>query len=65
MHDNNFAAALEDMILISVSLIGMIRKPTTEPIVQTMMDNPAKAQSTIQVTTDKGIQTMLCPLLSR
>mgnify|MGYP006186246423 CR=1 FL=1 len=67
MDNDNLATALSVQIQISLVLIGMVRKPSVEPIVLAKRwgITPEKAQKTIQATTQRGIRTMLHPLLSR
>ena len=67
MDNDNLATALEAQIQISIVLIGMVRKPSIDLIVLAKRwgITPEKAQKTIQATTQRGIRTMLHPLLSR
>ena len=65
MDNNNLATAILAQIQISIALIGKIRKPSIEPIVlaERWGITPEKAQKTIQATMQRGIRTMLHPLL--
>ena len=67
MDNDNLATAMEAQIQISIALIGMVGKPSIDPIVLAKRwgSTPEKAQETIQATTEKGIRTMLHSLLSR
>ena len=67
MDNDNVAIALESQIQISIALIGAVRKPLIDLIVLAKQwgITPEKAQKTIQATTQRGIRTMLHPLLSR
>ena len=67
MDNNKLASALEAQIQISIMLIGMVKKPSIDPIVlaKRWCITPDKAQKTIQATMQRGIRTMLHPLLSR
>ena len=67
MDNDNLATALEAQIQISMVLIGMVRKPSIDPIVLVKRWGiaPEKAQKTIKVTAQRGIRTMIHPLLSR
>ena len=67
MDNDNLATALESQIQISIALIGIVRKPSIEPIVLAKQwgITPEKAQNTIKATTQRGIRTMLHPLFSR
>ena len=65
MDDVNLVTALEAQIQISVALMGMVGKPSIDPIVSAKKwgITPEKAQKTIKATTQRGIRTM--PSLSR
>ena len=65
--NDNLTTALESQIQISIVLIGMVRKPSIDPIVLAKWwgINPEKAQKTIKATTQRGIWTMLHPSLMR
>ena len=67
MDNDNLATALEAQIQISIVLIGAVRKPSIDPIVlaKRWHITPEKAQKTIHATAQRGIRTMLHPLLSR
>ena len=67
MDNDNVATALSAHIKASIALIGRVRKPAIEPIVWVKRWSiaPEKAQKTIQAATQRGIQTMIHPLLSR
>ena len=67
MDNDNLVSALEAQIQLSIALIGMIRKPSIDTIVLAKRWDitPEKAQKTIQAKTQRGISTMLHPLLSR
>ena len=66
MESDNLKTALESQIQISIVLIGMVRKPSVEPIVfAKRLDITPEKEKTIQATTQRGIKTMLHPLLSR
>ena len=53
LDNDNLAIALESQIQISIALVGMVRKPSIEPIVlaKQWSTTPEKAQKTIQATT--------------
>ena len=67
MDNDILATALESQIHISIALIGMVKKPLIDPIVlaKQWSITPDKSQKTIQATTQRGIRTMLHPLLLR
>ena len=67
MDNYNLATALESQIQISIMLIGMVRKPSVDPIVLAKHwgITPEKALKTIQATTKRGIRMMLHPSLLR
>ena len=67
MDNDNLATALPAQIQISIALIGTVRKLSVGLIVLAKRwgITPEKAQKTIQATMQKGIRTMLHPLLSR
>ena len=67
MDNDNLTSALSAQIQISIVLIDMVRKPLVEPIVLAKRCgiSPEKAQKTVHATTQRGIQTMLHPLISR
>ena len=67
MDNDNLATAMSAQIQISVALIGMVRKPSVEPIflAKRWGTTPEKAQKTMQATTKRGIWTKLHPSLSR
>ena len=67
MDNDNFAHALESQIQISITLIGMVRKPSIDAIVLTKQwgITPEKVQKTIQATTQRRIRNMLHLLLLR
>ena len=64
---DNLGTALSAKIQISISLIGMDRKSSVEPIVLVKRWDITmeKAKKTIQATTQSGIRTMLHPSLLR
>ena len=64
--NDNLATELEAQIQNSIALIGTIRKPSIDLIVFAKRWGfiPVKAQKNIQVTTQRGIMTMLHTLLS-
>ena len=66
MVNDNLLTSLSAQIQINISLIGTVRKLSIESMVlaQQLSITPEKAQKTIQATTQRGIQTNLCPLLS-
>ena len=65
--NENLLTALSAQIQISIALIGMVRKPAIKPIVLAKQWGITleKAQKTIQATSQRGIRTMLHPLLLR
>ena len=65
MDNIDLTTTLSAQIQISIALIGMVRKPSVDPIVLAKRWGiaPEKAQKTIQVTMQKQIWTMLHPLL--
>ena len=67
MDNDNFATVLSAQIQIGIVQIGMVSTLTIEPIVLAKIwgITPEKAQKTIQGTTQRGICTMLHPLMSR
>ena len=67
MDDDYHATALSAQIQISITLIGAVRKLSTEPIVlaKEWGITPDKAQKTIQAIMQRGISTMLYHSLSR
>ena len=67
MDNDNLATTLSAQIQISIALIGMVRKPSVEPIVLAKRTDitPEKAQKTIQATMQRGIETILHPSLSK
>ena len=67
MNNENIATALAAQIQISIGLIGMVRKPSVKLIVLAKRWDitPEKAQKAIQATMQRGIRTMLHPLLLR
>ena len=67
MDNDNLETALSTQIQISILLIGMVRKPSLEPIVLVKRwgITSEKDQKAIQATTQRGIRTMLHPLSSR
>ena len=67
MDNDNLATALSALIQISIAMISTVGKPSIEPIVLAKRwgITPEKGQTTIQVTMQRGIRTMLHPLLSR
>ena len=67
MDNDNLASALKVQIQISIVLIETIRKPSIDLIALAKRwgITPEKAQKTIHATTQRGIRTMLHPLLSR
>ena len=67
MDNDSLATALESQIQISIGLIGMVRKPSIEPIVLAKRwgITPEKDQKTIQAMTQKGIRTIFHSSLSR
>ena len=62
--NDNLATTIEYQIQISIVLIGMVRKPSIDPIVLAKQwgITPRKAKKTIQA---KGIRNMLHPMLAR
>ena len=66
MDNDNLATALEAQIQIIIALIGMVRKPSKDPIVLAKRwgITSEKAQKVIKATAQRGIRTMLHPLLS-
>ena len=67
MDNDNLAAALSAQNQISIMLIGTVRTPSIKPIVLAARwgITAEKAKKTLQVTTQRGIRTMLHPSLSR
>ena len=67
MDNDNPATALSAQKQISIALIGMVGKPSVEPIVlaKRLGITPEKAQKTIQATMQRRIRAMPHPLLSR
>ena len=65
--NDNLATALSAQIQISTGLIGTVRNLSVEPLVLAKRwgITPEKALKTIQATTQRGIGTMLYPLLSK
>ena len=63
--NDNLATALSAQILISIVLISTFRKMAIEPIVLAKRwgITPVKDQKNIQATTQRGIRSMLHPLL--
>ena len=55
MDNDNLATSLEAQIQITIALIGMVRKPSIDPIVLAKIwgITPEKAQKTIQATTQR------------
>ena len=64
---DNLPTALSAHIQISIALIGMVRKPSVEPIILAKRwgITPEKAQKTIQAAMQRGSKTMLNPIFSR
>ena len=67
MDNDNLVTAFESQIWISIVLTGTVRKPSLDPIVlaKQWIITLKKAQKNIQATTQRGIRTILHPLLSR
>ena len=67
LDNHNLEIALSAQIQITIAMIGMVRRPSVEPIFLAKIWNSTseKVQKTIETTVQRRIRTMLYSLLLR